>query len=94
MCTLAQKALHVLGNYWFNFCFLMHSLTPIDVPLTAFIATEEQVLRVQYAPDPSGHESWVPSQSLDISGATELDVDVMENMIYWISMTDKVSILL
>ena len=60
------------------------------MPLAAFIATEDRVLQVRYTID-AGHQSWRQEQTLNISGATTLDVDVMENKIYWISMTDKVS---
>ena len=42
--------------------------------------------------DPSGHIEWsVQEETLEISGATALEVDIMENKIYWINKTQKVS---
>ena len=61
--------------------------------MVAFIATEESILQVKYATDASsGHEKWklLEGQALEIAGATALDVDVMENKIYWINLNDKV----
>ena len=70
-----------------------YALTPLDVPLVAFVATEESIWQVKYATDASsGHEKWklLEGQALEIPGATALDVDVMENKIYWINLNDKV----
>ena len=73
--------------------FSFYTHTPLDVPLVAFIATKERIWHVQYAIDASsGHEQWrlLNEKTLEISGATALDVDVVENKIYWINLNDKV----
>ena len=66
--------------------------TPLDAPLVAFIATEESIWHVEHYTDSSGFESWDrrDEKTLDISGATALDVDIIENKIYWINSNDKV----
>ena len=74
-------------------CVFIHSLDPLDVPLVAFIATKDRILHIEYDADvSSGHVNWQLRQdkTLDIPNATALDVDVMENMIYWINLNDKV----
>ena len=66
--------------------------TSLDAPLVAFIATEESIWHVEHNTESSGFESWDQrdEKTLDISGATALDVDIIENKIYWINLNDKV----
>ena len=73
--------------------FSFYTHTPLDVPLVAFIVTKERIWHVEYDIDAfSGHEQWplLDEKTLEISNATALDVDVVENKIYWINLNDKV----
>ncbi len=74
--------------YLLYFC----TLIPLDAPLVAFIATEESIWHVERSAESSGFENWelLDDKTLEISGATALDVDLIENKIYWINMNDKV----
>ena len=77
---------------WCTFHSLLVTLAPLDGFPVVYIATAESVIPVMYKVDPSGSENWEPlqDQALDIPGATALDVDVVENYIYWINMAEKV----
>ena len=82
---------HCLQSYkglFLIFC----ALTPLDIPLVAFIATEESIWHFEHDVDSSGHEYWDlhEEKALEIPGATALDVDIVEKKIYWINLSDKV----
>lgn len=78
----------IFHNYY---CSMLNTLTPLDAPAVVFIATENRVEQAEYRIDSDGHELWPLRQSeLDISGASILAVDVMENNIFWINKTKKV----
>ena len=65
----------------------------IDAPAVVFISTEDKVEQAQYRIDSDGYELWPLHRdlALDISDAATLDVDVMENRVFWISKIKKVS---
>ena len=72
----------------------MYFHTTVDTPAVFLVATEERIIQIQPFDD-GGSDGWrkiLPN--LEISGATVLDVDVMENKIYWINEVEKVSALL
>ena len=71
--------------------YMWCTFTPPDTPAAVFIATDREVLQAEYNIDSLSHELWTPRPPLGISGAFALDVDVMENKIYWINKMDKVS---
>ena len=74
---------------------MVHLFIPLDVPLAALIATEDSIWQVEYNIDEStGHESWKILETLEIPDATALDVDILENKIYWINFNEKVSTIL
>ena len=68
--------------------------TTVDTPAVFLIATAERIVQLQPFDD-DGSDGWRDTlPDLDISGATVLDVDVMENRIYWINKAEKVSTVL
>ena len=62
--------------------------------MVALIATKDSIWQVEFDTDSSGRESFNLFEKLEISGATALDVDVLENKIYWINLNEKVSTIL
>lgn len=76
----------------YNYFSYLNTLTTLDTPAVVLIATEDSVQYAQYRIDSDGHELWPLHRNLalDISGASILDVDVMENKIFWINKIKKV----
>ena len=83
-CTCCSHLLQLLLS--------LNTLTPLDTPAVVLIATEDRVHQALYRIDSDGHELWPLRRNLalDISGASTLDVDVMENNIFWVNKIKKV----